>query len=52
MTSRHQKYLSKILFSEFVRAARDNNFYVQQSKEKEALENLPNPKIICYKLKM
>jgi hypothetical protein len=32
-------------------ATRDNSFYIEQWEEKEALENLPNPKIICYKLK-
>jgi hypothetical protein len=29
-----------------------NNFYIEQWEEREAPENLSNPKIICYKLKI
>jgi hypothetical protein len=44
--------VGELPFQSNIIATRDNNFYVQQWEEKEALENLPSPKIICYKLKI
>lgn len=44
--------VGELPFKHEIIANRGNNFYIEQWEEKEALENLPNPKIICYKLKI
>lgn len=44
--------VGELPFKHEILACRGNNFYIEQWEEKEALENLANPKIICYKLKI
>jgi hypothetical protein len=44
--------VGELPFKHKVIATRGNNFYIELWEEKEAVENLPNPKIICYKLKI
>lgn len=44
--------VGELPFKPKIIATKGNGFYIEQWEEKEALENLPNPKIICYKLKI
>ncbi len=44
--------VGELPFKHRIIATKGNGFYIEQWEEKEALENLPNPKLTCHKLKI